>query len=170
VPTAATSTTPTEASPSASPEQRQLAPGDTTCAESVRYGINGAGEYRLTGPCAAVSIGTDDAEITVSGAVAALNVNGQHNEVDAGDITAITIAGDDNDVEGGAVTSVQVQGQSNEVTATGIETINVAGDRNEIKGGSRIGVVTVNGNDNEFEAKTIDTRNDNGSRNRFTVG
>lgn len=133
--------------------QEQLAPGPTTCVAGTRYGINQGGDYRLTGPCEVLSIGADRADVDITGALGSLSVNGQNNEVDAGDIASISVSGDDNDIEAGAVTSVQMQGQSNDLSATGIETVTIAGDRNEVDGGARIGVVTVNGNDNEFEAR-----------------
>ncbi|MBK8445244.1 MAG: DUF3060 domain-containing protein [Micropruina sp.] len=147
--------------------QEQLEPGASTCVAGTRYNVNRAGNYRLSGPCEVVAIGADRADVDITGAVGSLTVNGQRNEVDAGDIAEITISGDDNDVEARKVTGVQVQGQRNAVDAFSIETVTVVGDRNELDGGARIGVVTVNGNSNEFEAREIGTRNDTGSRNRF---
>lgn len=108
-------------------------------------------------------------EYTLVGDCDAVTIEGQDIEVDAANIDRLTIRGDRAGVDADDIGVAAISGTENEIDATTIGAVEINGDRNEVGVEKTLGSLTISGNDNDVEAAAIIDQAVAGDRNEVTL-
>jgi len=115
--------------------------------------VSSGNDLVLSGDCPRVTVSGTDVDLDLTrAAVGELVIEGDRHDVEAGDVAAASIAGQDNDLEAATVGALVV-----------------TGDRNDVGVRGEIGSIAVNGNDNEVEGGSLGDVVDSGARNTIVV-
>lgn len=112
-------------------------------------GVVGAGTHECGGGLTEIT--ENDIDVRLTGACAAVRIRANDVELDAENISELTIEGHDNDVD----------------VSGAIGTVMITGDENEVESRGEIGAVTVSGNDNDVDARDFGQITDNGRENEI---
>ncbi|MET4157498.1 DUF3060 domain-containing protein [Agromyces sp. PvR057] len=123
-----------------------------SCAEASSVTLDGERvAYEIVGDCAEVIVRGNGLDVRM-GATTALSIDGRANEVDSGSgVGAVTIKGDDNDVEATTIASIVIAGNDNDLEAETVGSVEIKGDDNGVEAGNDPQPVRVTGDGNMVE-------------------
>ncbi|GAA1520496.1 hypothetical protein BJ978_003202 [Agromyces terreus] len=125
-----------------------------SCAETSSITLEGQRvRYDVEGDCAEVIVRGDDLTVRLN-ATTALSIEGQDNDIESrAELGAVTINGNDNDVEARTIASITISGRDNDLEAATVGSVEISGEDNSIEADNDPQPVRINGNGNTVERR-----------------
>lgn len=144
----------TSAPVASTPSGEQPSVGDVvTCAEGDSRSITGSEQtVRVEGSCAQLAVSGSGMMVDATAArIGSLSISGDRVTVDAADVTALSVQGNDGSVTSAAsIGSVDLSGDRTRVSAGGaISSVAIRGQDNVVRADGGIGDTTIEGRDNQ---------------------